>query len=257
MRRLSGVLGFKRTGLGCDQAEHGKATLLQPLERLEAAGAFGVIFHEIAVHLDAVEQHFLHRVVAARAHEGRFIVAAAQMHGHRHVGRDIRDRRVDEIAVERAERVRIVAAVLHLLAVLRVAQHGDEHFVELQIAAAGIGKGAHGLFVGLAEIVEHLVERRIDRLVDRRRGGAAIKRRRRRDRHFRRAGRVGFEKLEMLQHRMAGKADLAGNLHALVARRYRGESDAGVHHMALDAVEAPEKIEMPPRAAEFAVGDRL
>ena len=27
--------------------------------------------------------------------------------------------------------------------------------------------------------------------------------------------------------------------------------------MALDAVEAPEEIEMPPRAAEFAVGHRL
>ena len=61
----------------------------------------------------------------------------------------------------------------------------------------------------------------------------------------------------MLDHRMAGKADLAGDLHALIARRHRGEGDAGIHHVALDAVEAPEKVEMPPRAAEFAVGDRL
>ena len=27
--------------------------------------------------------------------------------------------------------------------------------------------------------------------------------------------------------------------------------------MALDAVEAPQEVEMPPRTAEFAVGDRL
>src|ERR1700733_14709631 len=148
---LDGVLAFEPAGLGRHQAEHGKAALLQALERLEAAGAFRVIFHEIAVHLDAVEQHFLHRVVAARAHEGRFIIAAAQMHGHRHVGRNIRDRDIDEIAVERAKCVRIVAAILHLLAVLRVAQHGDEHLVELQIAAAGAGIGAHGFFLSDAD----------------------------------------------------------------------------------------------------------
>ena len=61
----------------------------------------------------------------------------------------------------------------------------------------------------------------------------------------------------MLDHRMAGEADLAGDLDAFVARRHRGKSDAGIHDVALDAVEAPKEIEMPPRAAEFAVGDRL
>jgi hypothetical protein len=86
MRRLIASLRFERAGLRRHQAEHREAALRQPLERLEAAGARGVVFHEIAVHLDPVEQHFLHGVVAARAHEGRFVVAAAQMHGHRHVG---------------------------------------------------------------------------------------------------------------------------------------------------------------------------
>ena len=62
-------------------------------------------------------------------------------------------------------------------------------------------------------------------------------------------------KLEMLEHRMAAEAELAGDLDALVARRHAGEGDAGIHHMLLGAIEAPEKIEMPPRAAEFAVGD--
>ncbi len=66
------------------------------------------------------------------------------------------------------------------------------------------------------------------------------------------------DKLEMLDHRMRpGHAELAGHLHALVARVDRGELDAGVHHMLFGAVEAPEEIEMPPGAAEFAVGDRL
>ena len=37
----------------------------------------------------------------------------------------------------------------------------------------------------------------------------------------------------------------------------RGECDAGIHAVALGAVEAPEKIEVPPGAAELAVGDGL
>src|SRR5271155_3782817 len=42
---LERVLGFERTGLGRDQAKHREAALLQPLERLETAGAFPVLFH--------------------------------------------------------------------------------------------------------------------------------------------------------------------------------------------------------------------
>ena len=61
----------------------------------------------------------------------------------------------------------------------------------------------------------------------------------------------------MLQHRMAGKADLAGDAHAFVAGGDRGKGDAGVHDVAFDAVEAPQEIEVPPRAAELAVADRL
>ena len=56
---------------------------------------------------------------------------------------------------------------------------------------------------------------------------------------------------------MAGISDLAGHLDALGARLARREGNARVHHVPLDAVEAPEEIEMPPGAAEFAVGDRL
>src|ERR1700688_395478 len=65
------------------------------------------------------------------------------------------------------------------------------------------------------------------------------------------------DELEMLDHRMAGKSELAGDLNALVAGGDAGKGDATFHHMLFDAVEAPEKVEMPPRAAEFAVGDRL
>src|SRR3984893_2265305 len=155
---LDRILGFQGAGLGRHQAEHRAAAFLQTPQRLKTAGAVGVVFHEIAVHLDLVEQHFLFGLVAAGPHKGRFVVAAAQMHGHRHVRRNIGPRDVDELVGDRAGRFGVVAAILHLLAIFRIAQHGDEHFVELQVAAAGIGESAYGFFVGLAEIVEHRVE---------------------------------------------------------------------------------------------------
>ena len=107
---LDRVLGFEPAGLGGDQAEHDVAVLGHQLQRLEAAGALAVVFHEIAVHLDAVEQDLLLGLVAAGTHEGRFIIAAAQVHGDGHVGGNVRHRRVDEVAVERAHLLRIVAA---------------------------------------------------------------------------------------------------------------------------------------------------
>src|SRR4029077_8316996 len=50
---------------------------------------------------------------------------------------------------------------------------------------------------------------------------------------------------------------LAGHLYALVAGRDGGKRDAGIHVVALGAVEPPEKVEVPPGAAELAVGDGL
>ena len=198
-----------------------------------------------------------YRLVAAGAHEGRFVVAAAQMHGDGHVGRNVGHRRVDEIAVERPQRLRVVAARHHLGAIVLVAQHRDRHFVELQIAAAGVGEGAHDFFVGLAEIGEHLVAVGIDSCVDRRQRRASDHRGRRRDRHLRPALGVRSDELEMLEHRMAREADLTGDLEALVTRRHPGKGNALIHDVLFDAVEFPQEIELPPRAAEFAVGDRI
>ena len=59
MRRLIASFDFELAGLGGDEAEHDDAVLRHEPQRLEAAGALGVVFHEIAVHLDAVEQDLL------------------------------------------------------------------------------------------------------------------------------------------------------------------------------------------------------
>ena len=63
------------------------------------------------------------------------------------------------------------------------------------------------------------------------------------------------DELEMRDHGMAGEAELAGDARALGPRLHAGKGDALVHDIALDAVETPEEIEVPPRAAELAVGD--
>ena len=60
----------------------------------------------------------------------------------------------------------------------------------------------------------------------------------------------------MLEHRWPEKPRLAAE-RAPIARGHSGKRDAAVHLVALDAVEPPEKVEMPPGAAELAVGDGL
>jgi hypothetical protein len=63
--------------------------------------------------------------------------------------------------------------------------------------------------------------------------------------------------LEVLDHRMVRRAELARDLHALVAGGDGGKGDAGIHDILLDAIEPPEEVEVPPGAAELAVGDGL
>ena len=61
----------------------------------------------------------------------------------------------------------------------------------------------------------------------------------------------------MLEMRMAGEADLADDADALGLGLDAGKDDApaGIEH--LDAVEALVEVELPPGAAELAVGREL
>ena len=82
--------------------------------------------------------------------------------------------------------------------------------------------------------------------------------RRRRDAHFRRHPRDRLQEAEMLEHRMVRReVDLAGDLVALRPGRDAVELDAMRQRDLLDAVEAPEEIEVPPGAAILAVGREL
>ena len=56
---------------------------------------------------------------------------------------------------------------------------------------------------------------------------------------------------------MAGKADFADDPRAFRPRLHAGKGNAGIHDMALDAMEPPEKIEVPPGAAKLPIRDSL
>src|SRR5262249_41237697 len=77
------VLAFELAALGGDEADHHDLfALRQKAQRLEPAGALGVVFEEIAVDaLDRAEQVLGDELVAARRDEGRAKIAAAGMHG--------------------------------------------------------------------------------------------------------------------------------------------------------------------------------
>jgi hypothetical protein len=56
---------------------------------------------------------------------------------------------------------------------------------------------------------------------------------------------------------MLGEANLADRAHALGLGLDAGEDDALAGRIHLDAVEAFEEVELPPRAAQLAVGREL
>src|SRR5260370_337112 len=76
---LERILGLELPSLRRHQAEHDRLALAHAPQRLERAGALGVVFHEITVRLDAIEQGLGDLVVAARSHEWTAAAAAADM----------------------------------------------------------------------------------------------------------------------------------------------------------------------------------
>ena len=69
--------------------------------------------------------------------------------------------------------------------------------------------------------------------------------------------RVLLDEAEIVDVRMRGEADAAGHAHALGLGLDAVEDDAVADLIELDAVEPLEEIELPPRAAQLAVGGEL
>jgi len=88
-----------------------------------------------------------------------------------HVRRNVGHRGINHAGINCRQLFRIVAAVGHLRAQLRITEISEIDLVELEIAATCIGEGVYGLAVSLAQIAIEIVQIRVDRL---RHGVAAV-----------------------------------------------------------------------------------
>src|SRR5271166_1688139 len=70
------IARFELSAFRGDEAEHHHLVLRHQPQRLEAARALAVVFHEIGVDLDLVEQNFSHRLIAPGGNEGGTEIAA-------------------------------------------------------------------------------------------------------------------------------------------------------------------------------------
>ncbi len=175
-----------------------------------------------------------------------------------HVGRDVGNRGVDHARIDLRKLFGVVAAIGDLRAQFRIAEIGEVDLVELQIAAAGVGKGAHRLGVGCPEIAIEIVHDRINAFRHRVAAIAEMQARRRRDRHLRHHARMRGEKFEMLEHRVAGeRAELAGDPQHHRLRVDALELDLALAEIGFDPGQRAQKIVIPEGAAEFAVGRGL
>src|SRR6267378_689130 len=259
---LDVVLFLQFAGLrGDDANHHDLVALWQIPQRLEAAGAFGIIFEEIAVVVGAGQHGLRHRLITAGRNPGGAEIAAADMRGDGHVGRPLGDRIVDHTGIDFLQAIGIVAVLARLLQFILRAEIGPHGVIELQIAAAGVVERLHRLAIGLCEVLEENVEIGIHLFRDRPAAAAEMQHRWRGDRHLRHHMRdlaLPLQELEMRQHRMiVGEIQLADHAYRVVPGLDARELNTLVGVEQFAAGELCEKVEMPPRAAEFAVGRKL
>src|SRR5262245_28592714 len=179
------------------------------------------------------------------------------MHGDRHVGGLSFERRARDGGINRRQLVRVVATRLRLLALIRIAHHGPGGVIKLQVAATRVIEGADRLAPRRSDIREKLIGVRIDVLAHQRAPLPEMKGAGSRDAHLCHDPTMRFQKLEVFDLRMASELHLPGNLYSFVLRLDTVKLNTRGGRDRLDTRETAEEIEMPPGAAEFAVGRKL
>src|ERR1700693_4023195 len=144
-----------------------------------------------------------------------------------------------------------------MLPLLGIAYHRPSGVVELEITAAGGGEGLHRVAIGATEIVEEGIEVGINLFADRHAALPEMQYAGRRYGHLGHNAAVLFQELEIVDMRVAGKADFADGAYAFGLGVDAVKLDAFVGVIEFDALQSAEEIKMPPRAAEFAVGREL
>src|SRR5690349_8538067 len=252
------VFRLEPAALRCNEAEDKLLLALGEIaQRLETAGAITIVFQEIAIEVGFAEQLFGHETVAAFGDPGGTKLAAARMHGDRHIRRFAFERRIGHARVDRGQLVRIVAALARLLALFEIAHHRPGSIVELQVAATGIVERADRLAPGVSDIGKEDIDIRIGLLAHHRPALTEMKCARRRDGHLRRDAAMRLQKLEVFKMRMAGKINLAVDADRLVLGLHAAKLDSGGGGDRRHSGQPAKEIEMPPRSAKFAVCRKL
>ena len=250
-----GVLELGR--LRRDEPDDGGLRRGEVAQRLEPAGPVAVELEEEGVDVEAAEHGLGDRLVAAAGDPPAAEVAPAHVRRDEQVVGTVGDHRVHRVTVAEDELVGIVAADGHLGPEVRVAQVGEAHVVELQVAAAGgVQLGDLGA-IGVDEIGPVLVEIRVRLRVDDRPAAHEAGHARPGDRDLRRAVGDRVEVGEGIDEDRPLVAHLADDRRDRRALALAGEVGRPLALRQPDPGEPTEEVEVPPVAAELAVGDRV
>jgi hypothetical protein len=178
------------------------------------------------------------------------------MHCDRHAFGTALERAVDGLGIPARQLSGIIAVAPAVLPDLRIAQVGESDIVELQICAAGLRERGNRVAVGRGGVVPDRGHVRVGVAGNSGAAGAQVQHRRRRNGELRRAPGRLLEKQEIADHDFLRVAQLPGddgNRRLLFGTAELGPGVLAQRH----ALELREKVEVPPVAAELAVGDRL
>src|SRR6266851_4890213 len=141
-------------------------TSLHETQRLEAAGAPGVVLEKEAVHLRLAEHRLGDRVVAARGHPHAGVVTAAGVHRDGEIAWAIFQERIYYSGVLGGQLRRVLAVAPHLRADALVAQAGERDVVDLQVRAAGGHQVADLFAVGTRDVAPEFLHVRVGLRID-------------------------------------------------------------------------------------------
>ena len=147
---------FKRTRFRGNQSEY-DALILDVIEWGKSARAVGVVFEKEAVDPAAAEENLRDGLVAARGKPCRAEIAAADVHGDRHVRGLCLQCTVDHRNVGTLDAVEIEAARLVRCTLLRITELAPGRVVELQIAAARLVESTDCLLIGKGNVIEESI----------------------------------------------------------------------------------------------------
>src|SRR5262245_61449706 len=226
-------------------------------QRCETTSAVTVVFEEIAIEVGIAEQLFGDEFVTAFCDPRGTEIAAARVHGYRHVGWLTLQRHAGSLCIDCGQGIGIITARLGSIPLFRVAHHRPSSIVELEVAATGVVKGLDRRPPGSGDIGKKFVIPRVSLLTHHRAALPKMERAGRRDRHLRRHPAFALKELEVLDVWMALELDLAVYADCLVFGLDTMKLDPRIGYDRGDTFQSAKKVEVPPCAAKLAISSKL